>query len=123
MIVTQNLANVLAVGRNDPLLNPDFAPIGIDCGFSALHKGVQQQRRLPCICVLRQLNIETLFLLVVQEGRQILLLLRRFISNGKNLHMRTTFSRSFPISSPEASERSRRPVLPAEPACRSLEAA
>ena len=76
MIVAQNLANVLAVGRNDPLLNPDFAPIGIDCGFSALHKGVQQQRCLPCVRVLRQLNVEPLILLVVQEVRQIFLLLR-----------------------------------------------
>ena len=76
MIVAQNLANVLAVGRNDPLLNPDFAPIGIDCGFPALNKGVQQKWRLPCVRVLRQLNVEPLFLLVVQEVRQIFLFLR-----------------------------------------------
>ena len=54
---------------------------------------------------------------------QILLLLRRFISNGKNLHMRTTFSRSFPISCPEASARARRPALPLVSACRSRAAA
>ena len=40
MIVAQDLADVLAVGRNDPLLHPDFAPIGIDRGFPTLHKGV-----------------------------------------------------------------------------------
>ena len=62
-----------------------------------------------------------LFLLVVQEIRQIFLLLRRFISNCKNLHMHTTFSRSFPIFYLEGSERSRRPVLLTEPACRSRE--
>ena len=76
MIVAQDLADVLAVGRNDPLLHPDFAPIGIDRGFPTLHKGVQQQRRLPCIRIFRKLNIELLFLLVIQEVRQILLLLR-----------------------------------------------
>ena len=97
MIVAQNLTDVLAVDRNDPLLNPDLAPIGIDCGFPTLHKGVQQQRRFPCIRIFRQLNIELLFLLVIQEVRQIFLLLRRFISNCKNLHMRSTFSKSFPI--------------------------
>ena len=75
MIVAQNLANILAVGRNDPLLNPDSAPIGIDGSFSALYERIQQQRCLPCVCVLRQLNVEPLFLLVVQEVRQILLLL------------------------------------------------